>query len=238
MPEKRIYQRFNVQLSARYKLLNSPSAPFGVTVVNVGAEGLCFLSKDLFDIGQIIELHVHLNCEGEVFFKTEVIWLARVNKETYNVGVKIVEATMDNEKRFIKFYCEELLSLSESYKKILVIDHEKDFVKLLQMELEQENYHVVYAYDGQEGFAKYLNEQPHLIILDLALPKLNGHEVCRKIRREKQDHQTPILMLTATKNEVDRIIGSVIGAQRYMTKPFKIEDLLHEVGVLLQPVKK
>jgi DNA-binding response OmpR family regulator len=118
-------------------------------------------------------------------------------------------------------------------KKILIVEDEQNLVTLLKLELTHENYHVVSAADGEEGLKKYVLEKPHLIILDIGLPKLNGYEVCRKIRTEKKDEFTPILMLTARNGDVDRIVGRVIGAQKYITKPFLIEYLLQEVSILL-----
>ncbi len=235
MSGKRTNPRFQVQLPARYKILSSPSVAFEATVVSIGAEGLCFQLKDLLDIGQVIELQVHLDLEEKVLLKTEIIWIQRRDEKTYRAGVKIVDVPLNEEIRFIKFYCGKMLSLFENCKKILVIDDERGLVKFLQKELEEENYKVVCAYDGEEGFAKYLSEQPDLIILDIRLPKLNGYEVCRKVRRERRDQRTPILMVTAASNDADKIIGSVVGAHKYMTKPFKIEDLLHAIDALLQP---
>ena len=114
-----------------------------------------------------------------------------------------------------------------------MIDDEKDLVALLSFHLTQAGYEVVMAFDGEEGYQKYEQELPDLIILDLKMPKLNGFVVCRRIRREKKDLQVPILMLTVLQDDADRLIGKVVGAQRYMTKPFKIEELLQEVEWLM-----
>ena len=114
-------------------------------------------------------------------------------------------------------------------KKVLIIDNEEDLVQLLKEELEAQGYEVCCGYDGEEGYAVYLEEKPDLIILDLKMPKLNGFAVCKKIRRENNDTKTPILMLTAVKEDADRLIGKVVGAERYITKPFEIEKLLEEI---------
>ena len=127
--------------------------------------------------------------------------------------------------------------MADLTRKILLVDDEKNMVALLRFELEQLHYQVSHAYNGEEGFQRYLEEKPHLIILDLHLPHLHGYEVCRRIRREKKDAHTPILILTARKEEmsgeVERIIGRVIGIQRYMTKPFEIEELLNQIDDLM-----
>ena len=82
--------------------------------------------------------------------------------------------------------------------------------------------------------SKYQKEKPDLILLDLMLPELNGHEVCRKIRRTDNDEKTPIIMITAKTDTVDRIRGRVIGAEKYFTKPFEMEVLLDEIKTLLK----
>jgi len=100
------------------------------------------------------------------------------------------------------------------------------------MRLEANHYKVITALDGEDGFAQFLKEEPDLIILDLMLPKISGNEVCRRIRREEEDH-TRILMLTSKNQDTDRIIGRVQGADTYMTKPFEGQELLKEVELLL-----
>ena len=117
--------------------------------------------------------------------------------------------------------------------KILIIEDELNINKLIQHRLALEHYVVITAFDGEEGFAKFLVEHPDLIILDVNLPKINGYEVCRRIRREKND-MTPILMLTSKNEDADRIVGRVKGADAYMSKPFDGEKLVAEVKLLLK----
>jgi len=119
-------------------------------------------------------------------------------------------------------------------KKILIVEDEPDMSKMLQLEMQHEHYDIVCAYDGEEAYDKYLSEKPDLIILDIMIPKLNGYEVCRRIRRENEDKNTPILMLTAKTEDVDRIVGRVIGAEKYLTKPFDRQNLIKEVKKLLE----
>ena len=118
--------------------------------------------------------------------------------------------------------------------KILIIEDDKNIVDLLELELRKQ-YRVISAYDGEAGLIKYFQEKPDLIILDIGLPKLNGYEVCRRIR-QKRDYRTLIVMLSARAQEADQIVGRVIGAQKYLTKPFEIDSLLNEITKLLQSV--
>lgn len=230
MVEKRSYQRFNVELRASYRVANTSRISSEVTMMDVSAEGMSFLSADLFDIGQVLEFNVDIDAEEKVSFKTEVMWLAKTGQQ-YRVGIKIIDGTKSDELKFIRYYCARMMAIK--LPKILLVDDERDLVELLKIDLERENYQVVCAYDGEEGYNKYLAESPDLIILDLSMPKMNGRQLCKKIRRETEDRLTPILMLTARNEDSDRIIGRVVGAEKYMTKPFDRQELLDTIKGLI-----
>ena len=100
--------------------------------------------------------------------------------------------------------------------KNLVVDDEAKIRDLARMYLEWEGYAVVTAGDGEQGLEKFLLEEPALVVLDLMLPKLDGWEVCRRLRT---DSNVPIIMLTARDDDVDNIVGLEMGADDYMTKP-------------------
>jgi len=122
--------------------------------------------------------------------------------------------------------------------KILIVEDDADLSMLLGMRLKKAGYSVISAGDGQEGLSQYKEEKPDLIVLDIMLPKLNGYEVCREIRRKHNDENIPIIMLTAKVDDFDRIKGRVIGANKYMTKPFRGEDLLAEIVKQLEIKRK
>jgi DNA-binding response OmpR family regulator len=116
--------------------------------------------------------------------------------------------------------------------KILVADDEEDIVDIIKIYLESEGYEVITASDGFETLKKAEYESPHLIILDIMMPKLDGFEVCRRIRAEMS---TPILILTARRTEdVDKVIGLELGADDYMIKPFDSRELVARVKALLR----
>ena len=117
--------------------------------------------------------------------------------------------------------------------KILIIDDDKDILKVLKKRLEECHYEVIGAQEGYEGLYKYSKEKPDLIILDIMLPRIDGYEVCREIRREIKDEKTPIIMLTAKGDDYDRIKGKVIGATYYRTKPFEWDDVHKLITQLL-----
>jgi two-component system response regulator VicR len=97
--------------------------------------------------------------------------------------------------------------------------------------LERANYEVLVARDGEEALSKAQQEQPDLIILDLMLPRMDGLEVCRALRREQD---VPIIMLTARDSEVDRVVGLELGADDYVVKPFSVRELMARVGSVLR----
>ncbi|MCL2838797.1 MAG: response regulator transcription factor [Oscillospiraceae bacterium] len=111
-------------------------------------------------------------------------------------------------------------------KKILVVDDEKPIVDILRFNLQKEGYGVIEAYDGEEAVKKAADHNPDLILLDVMLPKLDGFGACKKIR-EKQS--TPILMLTAREEEVDKVLGLELGADDYITKPFSVRELMARI---------
>ena len=116
--------------------------------------------------------------------------------------------------------------------KILIVEDEQSIQKLLEFTLQQANYTTILANDGEEGIEKVLDENPDLIILDLMLPKIDGIEICRMLR--KQDIETPIIMLTAKGEEMDKIIGLEMGADDYMTKPFSPREVAARVKAVLR----
>jgi DNA-binding response OmpR family regulator len=120
--------------------------------------------------------------------------------------------------------------------KILMIEDEEDLVKGLKLNLSGEGYDVIWAYDGQEGLSKALEERPDLIILDIMLPKLDGFEVCRELRQKNVN--IPIIMLTAKGEEIDKVVGLEIGADDYITKPFSLRELLARVKAHLRRAKR
>jgi DNA-binding response OmpR family regulator len=116
--------------------------------------------------------------------------------------------------------------------KILIVEDQKDMVTGLVFNLEAQGHEVRAAYDGEAGLSAAERESPDLIILDIMLPKKDGFEVCRELRRK--GHDVPILMLTARREEADKVLGLEIGADDYLTKPFGLSEFLARVKALLR----
>ncbi|SMC62552.1 response regulator transcription factor [Cellulophaga tyrosinoxydans] len=116
-------------------------------------------------------------------------------------------------------------------KNILIIEDDPEIIKLLEIHLNDLIYTTAKAMDGAKGLKMAIENNYDLIILDITLPSLNGIEVCKKIRAEKN---TPIIMLTAKSEEIDRVLGLEIGADDYITKPFSIRELLARIKAVMR----
>ncbi|MDA2913897.1 response regulator transcription factor [Acidobacteriia bacterium AH_259_A11_L15] len=119
-------------------------------------------------------------------------------------------------------------------KRILIIEDERDIVKVVRHNLEREGFQVASAYDGSTGLAEAKKSPPHLLILDLMLPVLSGLDICREIRSDPKIKRLPILILTARSEEADRVVGLELGADDYVTKPFSPRELVARVKALLR----
>ncbi len=115
--------------------------------------------------------------------------------------------------------------------KILVVDDDQNICELLRLYLEKEGFKTVTAYDGQQAVDIAKSSQPDLILLDIMLPKFDGWQVCRQIRKESD---VPIIMLTAKGETFDKILGLELGADDYVTKPFDTKEVMARVKAVLR----
>jgi DNA-binding response OmpR family regulator len=115
--------------------------------------------------------------------------------------------------------------------KILIIDDEANIIELAKLYLEREGYTVESAKTGYDGLSKFMTSNPNLIILDIMLPDINGLEVCHQIRVKSK---VPILMLSARREDVDKIVGLELGADDYLAKPFNPHELVARVKAILR----
>ncbi len=116
-------------------------------------------------------------------------------------------------------------------KEILLVEDEKTLARALKFNLEKEGFSVEIAFDGEEALNAMSRMEPDLVILDLMLPKIDGYEVCRSIRRSSN---VPIIMLTARDEDIDKILGLELGADDYMTKPFNVRELLARIKAIMR----
>jgi two-component system response regulator VicR len=118
--------------------------------------------------------------------------------------------------------------------RILVVEDEKAISDIIKYNLKKENHTVEAIYDGEEGYNKAFNNEYDLILLDVMLPKMDGFTICKKLREKIS---TPIILLTARAEEVDKVLGLELGADDYMTKPFSMRELLARVKANIRRVE-
>ncbi len=118
--------------------------------------------------------------------------------------------------------------------KVLVVDDDDNVVRLISLYLKQEGYSVFEAADGKEALRLHRRHRPDLVVLDIMLPKMDGWEVCRRLREQ---HSTPIIMLTARDDDSDKVLGLELGADDYVTKPFNPRELVARVKAVLRRLR-
>lgn len=115
--------------------------------------------------------------------------------------------------------------------KILVVEDEPSIMDLIEMLLKRENFTVAIAPDGKSALKTFKSFNPDIVLLDLMLPDMSGHDVCKEITR---DHKTPVIMLTAKNETIDKILGLELGADDYITKPFDGRELVARIKAILR----
>ncbi len=121
---------------------------------------------------------------------------------------------------------------------ILIVEDEKDIVKMLDYNLKKEGYKVIVADDGEDALDLAKSKSPDLILLDLMLPGLDGLEVCKELKNERKTRPIPVIMLTAKAQESDKVIGLELGADDYVTKPFSPRELIARIKAVLRRGKE
>ncbi len=119
----------------------------------------------------------------------------------------------------------------DSIDKVLVVDDDMEICNMIELFLLKEKFQVVKAFDGEDAVKKFITEMPSIVILDIMLPKMDGYDVCREI---KKISQVPIIMLTAKGETFDKVLGLRLGADDYMVKPFEPEELIARIRAVLR----
>lgn len=122
--------------------------------------------------------------------------------------------------------------------KILIVEDEKDIVKMLEYNLKKEGFRVISASDGEDALDLAVREHPDILLLDLMLPGIDGLEVCRSLKKESRTSSIPVIMLTAKGQESDKVVGLELGADDYITKPFSPRELVARIKAVLRRAKE
>jgi two-component system response regulator RpaA len=120
-------------------------------------------------------------------------------------------------------------------RRVLIVDDEPSIAKILRKQMEVAGFDVTVAVDGEQGLTMIREARPELVVLDVMLPKMNGHQVCAAVKQDPALKQTPILMLTAKAQRNDQDEAMKCGADAYLAKPFQLDELLGKVRGLLGP---
>lgn len=118
--------------------------------------------------------------------------------------------------------------------KILIVDDEQNIVELLKFNLELNGYHVDYCYDGKTAIEKITQYEPHLILLDIMLPEIDGITISQVVRNDSNLKNIPIIMMTAKSQDSDKFIGFESGADDYITKPFVVKEIIYRIKAVLK----
>lgn len=127
--------------------------------------------------------------------------------------------------------------MAEQKRKVLLIEDDVDMSEAVRLRLESNGYEVLVAHDGLEGFDMARAQKPDLIILDVMLPKMDGFTVCRMLKYDEAYKSIPVIMFTARVQKTDIQHGTEVGANAYVTKPFKAEELLSQINSLINHEK-
>jgi two-component system alkaline phosphatase synthesis response regulator PhoP len=119
---------------------------------------------------------------------------------------------------------------------ILIVEDDRSIIKGIEKNLQYEGYNVLTAMDGERGLELAVNKKPDLIVLDIMLPKVNGFEICKTLK--KHEINTPIIIISAKNQEVDKIMGLDLGADDYIAKPFSLRELLARINAVLRRIRK
>lgn len=122
--------------------------------------------------------------------------------------------------------------------KVLIAEDELDIVRMLEYNLKKEGFRVISALDGQDGLRQAQKERPDIIILDLMLPEIDGLEVCRALKQNRDSAGIPVIMLTAKSQETDKVVGLELGADDYITKPFSVRELIARIKAVLRRARE
>jgi two-component system response regulator RegX3 len=125
----------------------------------------------------------------------------------------------------------KVVKMAEAQPRVLVVEDEESFVEALTVGLRHEGFQLEVARDGEEALLVFENTRPDLVLLDIMLPKMSGVDVCREIRRRSK---TPIIMVTARGGEIDTVVGLEVGADDYVTKPFRLRELVARMRAVLR----
>ena len=205
--------------------------------IDLSVGGLCVYSDVLYPIGAKIFCAVTLPGRAEpVEALGTTVWFSKVDQEThgYKLGIEFTTITPEHTAALQALFEHPPAGQTARAKKLLLVDDDPEIQLAFKLRFESAGFQVVTADDGLEALRKGREEHPHLIILDLMLPQLNGYEVCRLLKFDQRFARIPIILFTARSRAQDVELGTTVGADAYIIKPCSGTTLLAKVEELLE----
>ena len=204
--------------------------------VNLSLGGLCLYSNVCYPIGTALFCAVSLPGRTEPMETVgTLVWFHKTERESsgYKLGIEFAQLLSSDAIILQELFEHPPAAELPRAVRVLLVDDDEELRQALQLRLESSGLRVITAANGLEALRKGREEQPHLIILDVMLPTLNGYEVCRLLKFDQKFRHIPVMFLSARCRAEDLELGRAVGADAYVTKPFNGKDLLVKVETLL-----
>ena len=204
--------------------------------IDLSLGGLCLYSDVLYPVGTT--LFCHLTVPGRtrpIEVTGTLVWFHKVNRGSvgYMLGIEFTEVSPEAQGVLKALFDHPPAAQASNAKRVLLVDDDAELRLALKLRFESSGFQVLTAGDGLEALRKGREERPHLIILDLMLPQLNGYEVCRLLKYDQKFQHIPVILLSARCRQEDENLGREVGADAYVTKPFSGKELIAKVEELL-----
>ena len=244
--ERRRFPRYDMALDVAVAPLADGKSPSDAqtertVTVNISLGGFCLYSAHRYPLGSRLTCSITLPTRPTpIEVVGTVAWFQKVDQDShsYKLGLELTRISAEDAAA-VKALCEHPPATDpSSAKRLLLVDDDEELRRALQLRFESSGFQVITAADGLEALRKGRTEHPHLIILDLMLPNLNGYEVCRLLKFDQKFHHIPIILCTARSRQEDLVMGEAVGADAYVTKPFDGKALIAKAEELIAQQRK
>ena len=240
--ERRRFPRYKVALDISFGPFDNKKTPPSATplertiTIDISLGGLCLYSETRYPIGAQLFCAVTLpDRPTPIEAVGTVVWFQKVDLEErgYKLGVELTQMAPEHAEALKALLEHPPAGQASRAKKLLLVDDDRELQLALKLRFQSAGFQVITADEGLEALRKGREDRPHVIILDLMLPNLNGYEVCRLLKFDQKFRHIPIILFTARSRREDMEMGRAAGADAYVTKPFNGADLIAKVEALL-----
>ncbi len=244
--ERREYPRSQMALDVAFgpvasaKTRPTASALQRTVTINISLKGVCIYSDVRYPIGGTLFCAVSVPGHTKpIQASGPLVWFQKTDQQGhwYRLGIEFSEMSGEHQATLQQLLAHPPVAHASRAKKLLLVDDDEELRLALKLRFEASGFQVVTAREGLEGLRKGREEHPHLIILDLMLPQLNGYEVCRLLKFDQKYRHIPVILCTARSRREDMEMGRAVGADAYLTKPFDGKILIEKVEELLKQAR-